>query len=1450
MKNLSWFKIYIILVLVISLGFIGFNILAQVEETEFDLKYYIKGGFDQASQCPNFIDKTELTMKDECTGLVWARYQLPSYHDIVQPTLGNLPTGNESLPSDNQFSLTINGKDCDNYSLLDGSSATPCTSLPEKNFSDEPVDFSKWITYHQDAITSFINYRSQYNVSIPEAGYYNLKINGANFGWYHSNISDDFSVLSDETIDYMVNSDYYTRFSPGFSTTDVSIPEYGSVSFSDNDIYSVFRSMIYSVYLDGEESSNRKGFAKIPLTTVTNPQEVTIDLGYLTSGSHAIYLHFLNNSDFAYGGHPNAANPTASASVFSNLEQADQEVSGGSAPIDDYIDMNPIINSLTIESDVPAEGSFSSGIAIPGAYGSTEPGYTWHEAYDSCTGFMTDINDSQPFFRLPTVEELLTLVKYQCDGSACLASIEPSIIADGRPFFSGGVYWTINDFNEPDHWINPDAEPIPGNPQRDYKRSVNLLTGEVDTPVFSELFRLSTWCIVDRNPEVVEKKFTDVTTVPITNGQAATGGTLKTVYNRKCQENDDCTTANVGTTCEDIPDRGKLCVKYDNYDSSNMEAKAIGCTEATPGYHIENNTCVLNPSFPYSECQGGENNKDRCTADGQCPGGTCVTACPSPEIEALGIPAYEAWKGSVFNGNRICRIDNCGLCSEGTEACTTDADCSSGTCINDSHRDPDSENCIPNKRPCYKEDLNGWTLSFVEDWNSGAQSWGECRADNCTFDAVLSGDPLSCECVGTVLEDVCIDFDPAEYHYEINFDYDNQVDCLVSEARAWDGELCYDEVLNDPGFDCSTKYCYDGTNFSTNYCQAVEECVNTCVENFCNLTGDPCDPEVCPAYTYDQCLPLEIKEELWVGGLFTGFYECSFKACLGGYHQNENDICVSDVRRCEEFPDFADVATQTWNGTDWDACVISTCVDNTTVVGSPITECQCIESIGAGGLHAEHDNSICSLNQVSCLMDDPNLVNINLYGLIESANKLWNETLLEWSNCYPLTCSTNKKCADGLTAGASFSDTICTTDANCTNASYPYCFPAKSASATATGTVPSTICAFDFNNSLSGTITDGGTGAPIVGVNVFLSSKLVEYTSIATVAEDGTITTETAAKKCAQKPPEFSQVEAETECKDDTECSVDFPVCLEGHCAEYLPEYSATSCDSADDCTANYSETECVIDSECSGVAGYPYCVSGFCTDSDKTSCSLPVLTNRQIGYNYRTTSLTNGTYSIPAVDIGLYDVLVYKDDYFSKNISSLLIEGAIPQNFQMWPDHFTLEITEPTGIGSGSIIDDFFRVYIDDQWVGDTSQAEPVLDVLVKAVGEVNQYKVDVYFKDSLIRALTLGYSCTKPMPPGDNDHITTVDINIIGSAEILTSPPPVATNSTVGIDGCKECFLDSRCVSSATLETATHLQGLLMGEISVYDPDIDIDDAADNDIIPVNAGKATFYINFPVIP
>jgi len=1084
MKNFSWFKIYIILVLIISLSFIGFNLLAQVEETEFDLKYYIKGGFDQASQCPNFVDKTELTMKDECTGLVWARYQLPTYH------------------------------------------------------------------------------------------------------------------------------------------------------------------------------------------------------------------------------------------------------------------------------------------------GAIEPGYTWEEASSSCNGFMTDINDSQPLFRLPTVEELLTLVKYQCDGSECLASIEPSIIADGRPFFSGGVYWTINDFNEPDHWINPDAEPIPGNPQRDYKRSVNLLTGEVDTPVFSHLFRLSTWCIVDRNPEIVEKKFTDVTTTAITNGQAATGGTLKTVYNRKCQENDDCLTVNVGTSCEDIPDRGNLCVKYDNYDASNMEARVIGCTEATPGYHIENNACVLNPSFPYSECQGGDNNKERCTEDGQCPGGTCVSACPSPEIEALGIPAYEAWKGSVFNGNRICRIENCGLCSEGTQACTIDDDCSAGTCVNDSHRDPDSENCIPNKRPCYKEDLNGWTLSFVEDWNSGAQSWGECRAYNCTFDAVLSGDPLSCECTGTVVEDVCIDFDPAEYHYEINFDFDNQTDCLEAETRAWDGELCYDEVLNDPGFDCSTKYCYDGVNFSTNYCQGVEECVNTCVENVCNLTGDPCDPEVCPDYSYDQCLPLEIKEELWVGGLFTGFYECSFKACLGGYHQNENAVCISDVRRCEPFPDFADVATQTWNGTDWDACVISTCTANASTVGSPITECQCNESIGAGGLHAEQDNSICSLNQVSCLMDDPNLVNINLYGLIETANKLWNETLLEWSDCYPLTCSTNKKCADGLTAGVSFSDTICTTDANCTDASYPYCFPAKAASPTATGTVPSTICPFDYNNSISGTITDGGTSAPIEGVGVFLTSKLYDYTHI--INEDGT--TVSAVKKCAQPLPEFSPTISTTvctldsqctdpsytictdgyctqdTCKDDSECyDSAYPVCLYGHCGEYLPEYSEDVCTSPADCTPDYSETTCLTDGECSGdtpycrldpstigctvsddctdVAGYDYCVAGKCTtgvcvSSDKTSCSLPVLTNKQIGYNYKTTSLANGTYSIPDVDIGIYDVLVYNDDYFSHNISSLLIEGAITQNFQMWLNHFTISITD-----TGNV-DDYFRVYIDDEWAGDTSPEIPQLDVIVTAVGEFNKYKVVFYFK------------------------------------------------------------------------------------------------------------------------
>ncbi len=250
-----------------------------------------------------------------------------------------------------------------------------------------------------------------------------------------------------------------------------------------------------------------------------------------------------------------------------------------------FVDVN--VNALTMKDE--CTGLVWARHELPTYYDSAEnletaelePGYTWQEAYDACA-------DLEPagMFRLPTVEELLTLVEYQCDDSSCKASLDESIV-DGQPFFSQGIYWAINDFNEPDSWRDPKVVP-PGNEMRDYKRSVNLLNSEVDTPVFGKGMRLNAWCVVDRTPEVIEKKFIEVITSSIDNGQAVTGGILKTVYNRKCDNYDsDCKNdqdISIGDYCDDIG----FCAQD---ESVSITERVVDCSD---GNHVEGNTCVIN----------------------------------------------------------------------------------------------------------------------------------------------------------------------------------------------------------------------------------------------------------------------------------------------------------------------------------------------------------------------------------------------------------------------------------------------------------------------------------------------------------------------------------------------------------------------------------------------------------------------------------------------------------------------------------------------------------------------------------------------------------------------------------------------------------------------------------------------------------------------------------------
>ena len=230
-----------------------------------------------------------------------------------------------------------------------------------------------------------------------------------------------------------------------------------------------------------------------------------------------------------------------------------------------------------------------------------EPGYTWQEANDACAALVPAGQ-----FRLPTVEELLSLVRYKCESTTCFAKAEVAMINGAAPVFSNGYYWTSSDFQEPASWSA-------GLPARDYKRSVNLLNSEVDNPVFGQYMKLNAWCIADRNSEIFERKFTSSTTSNITNGMKVTGGELQTIYHRSCASDDECSKIS-GTICVagQMPGGTPTIICGDGFcnGDENCTACAADC-----------GACPL-PTCGDGICNGTETCSD-CEADcGACAGGT------------------------------------------------------------------------------------------------------------------------------------------------------------------------------------------------------------------------------------------------------------------------------------------------------------------------------------------------------------------------------------------------------------------------------------------------------------------------------------------------------------------------------------------------------------------------------------------------------------------------------------------------------------------------------------------------------------------------------------------------------------------------------------------------------------------------------------------------------------
>ena len=345
------------------------------------------------------------------------------------------------------------------------------------------------------------------------------------------------------------------------------------------------------------------------------------------------------------------------------------------------------------------------------------PGYTHDEAVAGCSA-LTPAGT----FRLPTVEEALTLVSTRCDAQGC-HNQSPLVVAGGADgsgdvvgpseddSFFGGVFWTSNDFNEP-------ASYREGNSARDYFRSVNLMTGKVDSPVYGKEVKLNAWCIATIAPSEFSK--------------AVNEDELVTVYQRSCLTDDQC-----------------IQLTGENFNISNPRCIDGRC-QGTVG--------VSTPQV---------SDASACAADTHVEGVICESdlgpVCSPSSEQVLNASYQMVWQGNVFNGD----YDGCSLtgCDEGfhwnptaplIERCEANL---TTTCDFNVPTATEWSSLVGSVQQSW---LESWDYAYPPtsigplvfgEGNEYATGWGVCEATSCVGEGVTTqlretGGNQYCGCFG------------------------------------------------------------------------------------------------------------------------------------------------------------------------------------------------------------------------------------------------------------------------------------------------------------------------------------------------------------------------------------------------------------------------------------------------------------------------------------------------------------------------------------------------------------------------------------------------------------------------------------------------------------------------------------------------------------------------------
>ncbi len=211
-----------------------------------------------------------------------------------------------------------------------------------------------------------------YKFSVPLEGNYDFKIKAANS-------FDNFANLNSQQLDYIFqNSDTtnYDSYQIDPATKSLTVLEYSDDNvITDNVKYEMFKSIIFSVYLDmpavfsGEdkEENYRQGYIIISATDFSQLQDGSVLLGNLKPGEHTVNLRFLSDYYFNPSANPlsgnlntfDEVNIEAGQCAVGPNEAAKNCTSNKDCPskvcnkINNVLDINPVIAGVSINQTQP-----------------------------------------------------------------------------------------------------------------------------------------------------------------------------------------------------------------------------------------------------------------------------------------------------------------------------------------------------------------------------------------------------------------------------------------------------------------------------------------------------------------------------------------------------------------------------------------------------------------------------------------------------------------------------------------------------------------------------------------------------------------------------------------------------------------------------------------------------------------------------------------------------------------------------------------------------------------------------------------------------------------------------------------------------------------------------------------------------------------------------------------